>query len=226
MKILGTLFLGVVLFFYAADPPLLEQIKKQGELRVITRYGPTTYYEGEHGTAGLEYELAKRFAEELNVKLRLIVADNFTDILQQVANQQVHFAAAGLTISPSRKAIVRFAPHYQRIKSQVVYHRDRVQPPQNLADWNNDYRLQIIAGGNQVDLLKQLKLIYPQLQWSEVSALEPTELLEQVWENEIPYALVGSNEIVQMRRFYPELAIGLALPETTPRLGFLPFQQK
>ncbi len=215
MKILGTLFLGAVLFFYAADPPLLEQIKKQGELRVITRYGPTTYYEGEHGAAGLEYELAKRFAEELNVKLRLIVADNFTDILQQVADQQVHLAAAGLTISPSRKAIVRFAPHYQRIKSQVVYHRDRAQPPQNLADWNNNYRLQVIASGNQVDLLKQLKSNYPRLQWSE-SDLEPTELLEQIWENKISYALVGSNEIVQMRRFYPELAIGLELPETQP----------
>ncbi|BAP56907.1 putative soluble lytic transglycosylase fused to an ABC-type amino acid-binding protein [Thioploca ingrica] len=216
MKILGTLFLGVFLFFYAADPPLLEQIKKQGELRVITRYGPTTYYEGEQGAAGLEYELAKRFAEELNVKLRLIVSDSFTDILQQVADQQVHFAAAGLTVTPTRKAVVRFAPHYQEIKPQVVYHRDRAPPPQNLADWNSDYRLQIIAGGNQVDILKQLKPNYPHLQWSEVSDLEPSELLEQVWEKEIPYALVGSNEMVQMRRFYPELEIGLELPETQP----------
>jgi membrane-bound lytic murein transglycosylase F len=216
MKILGTLFLGVFLFFYAADPPLLEQIKKQGELRVITRYGPTTYYEGDQGAAGLEYELAKRFAKELNVKLRLIVADDFTDILQQVADQQVHFAAASLTVTPTRKAVVRFAPHYQEIKPQVVYHRDRAPPPPNLADWNSDYRLQIIAGGNQVDILKQLKPNYPHLQWSAVSDLEPSELLEQVWEQEIPYALVGSNEIVQMRRFYPELEIGLELPETQP----------
>jgi membrane-bound lytic murein transglycosylase F len=214
MKILGTLFLGVVFFFYAADPPLLEQIKKQGELRVITRYGPTTYYEGEPGAAGLEYELAKRFAEELNVKLHLIVADNFTDILQQVADQKVHFAAAGLTITSTRQAVVRFAPPYQEIKSQVVYHRDIAPPPPNLADWNSDYRLQIIAGDNQVDILKQLKPDYPQLQWSEVSTLKISELLERVWKKEIPYALVGSNEIVQMQRFYPELEIGLELPKT------------
>jgi membrane-bound lytic murein transglycosylase F len=216
MKIFGTLFLGVLLFFYSADPPLLEQIKKQGELRVITRYGPTTYYEGAHGAAGLEYELAKRFAEELNVKLRLIVADDFTDILQQVIDKEVNFAAAGLTVTPTRKTSVRFAPYYQKIKPQVVYHRDMATPPQDLADWNSDYRLHVVAGGNQLDILQRLKPDYPQLQWDEETDLEPSELLERVWEKEIPYALVGSNEIVQMRRFYPELAIGLELPETQP----------
>jgi membrane-bound lytic murein transglycosylase F len=217
MKILGTLFLGVVLFFYSAEPPLLEQIKKQGELRVITRYGPTTYYEGANGATGLEYELAQRFAEELNVKLRLIIADNFTDILQQVIDQKVHFAAAGLTVTPTRKTNVRFAPRYQEIKPQVVYHRDTAPPPQDLADWNRDYRLHVVAGGNQLDILQRLKSNYPQLQWQAETDLEPSELLERVWEQEIPYALVGSNEIVQMRRFYPELAIGLVLPETQPQ---------
>ena len=217
MKILGTLFLGMVLFFHSADPPLLEKIKKQGELRVITRYGPTTYYEGAHGAAGLEYELAKRFAEELNVKLRFIVAENFADIFQQVLDQKVHFAAAGLTVTPTRKNHVRFAPYYQEIKPQVVYHRDIAPPPRKLADWNRDYRLHVIAGGNQLDILQRLKRNYPQLQWQEETNLEPSELLERVWEKEIPYALVGSNEIIQMRRFYPELAVGSALPKTQPQ---------
>ncbi len=220
MKILGTLFLGVILFFYSSDLPLLEQVKRQGTLLVLTRYGPTTYYEGDQGAAGLEYELAKRFADELNVKLRLVVTDNLVDILQQVDEQQVHFAAAGLAVTPERKSVVRFAPHYQEITHQIVYHRDLPSPINNLTDWNIDDDLKVIAGSNSIETLQKLKKDYPQLKWSELSDLEPHELLEQVWAKEIPYALVDSNEITQMRRFYPELEIGLELPKSQQLLAW------
>jgi len=38
-------------------------------LAELTRNGPTTYYEGADGPAGLEYDLAKMFADQLGVKL-------------------------------------------------------------------------------------------------------------------------------------------------------------
>jgi len=99
MKFLGTVFLGLIVLFYSSEDSSLEQIQANGELRVAIRYGLTTYYEGPHGKAGLEYELAKRFAEALGVQLRIQVIDNVDNILHQVATNQVHFAAAGLTAS-------------------------------------------------------------------------------------------------------------------------------
>ena len=47
---------------------LLAQIKADGQLVVITRNSPTTYYEEADGPAGLEYEMAKMFADELGVE--------------------------------------------------------------------------------------------------------------------------------------------------------------
>ena len=35
----------------------LSQIKEEGVLRIVTRNGPTTYYEDRNGPAGFEYVL-------------------------------------------------------------------------------------------------------------------------------------------------------------------------
>ena len=43
---------------------LLEPIKNNGQLIVVTRNSPTTYYEDADGPAGLEYELAQMFADD------------------------------------------------------------------------------------------------------------------------------------------------------------------
>ena len=47
-------------------PSLIDQIRTLGELRVVTRNGPLAYYRGpDDMPEGPEYELARRFADEL-----------------------------------------------------------------------------------------------------------------------------------------------------------------
>ena len=66
-----SLLLMLISLLIACDEaqPHLEEIRERGELRVLTRYGPTTYYVKGNELAGFEYELTQRFAEYLNVKL-------------------------------------------------------------------------------------------------------------------------------------------------------------
>ncbi len=220
MKFLTILFLGLVQLFYSSQTPLLDQVKARGELRVVTRHGPTTYYRGPEGEAGLEYDLAKSFAEELGVELHIVVADNFNDILQKVASHEVDLATAGLTINDERKSLVRFAPEYQEVYQQVVYRQGTPLPPNNLAEFDENYKLTIVAGSGQSHFLKRLKENYPQLVWEEISEVDPSELLEQVWEGEIRYTLVNSNEVAQMRRFYPELEVGLEFDKPPQKLAW------
>src|SRR5690554_1644409 len=61
-------------------PTVVEEIKQENVLHVITRNSPTTYFEGRDGATGFEYELAKLFAEELGVELRLRVANNLGEV--------------------------------------------------------------------------------------------------------------------------------------------------
>lgn len=43
----------------------LEEIKSRGELRISTLNSPLTYFTTKQGPSGLDYELAKRFANYL-----------------------------------------------------------------------------------------------------------------------------------------------------------------
>jgi ABC-type amino acid transport substrate-binding protein len=56
--------------------PSLEVVKRAGKLVVLTRNTPTTYYEGPDGPAGIEYDMAKGFADTLNVELEMVVPES------------------------------------------------------------------------------------------------------------------------------------------------------
>lgn len=46
-------------------PNTLERVKEDGVLRVVTRNSPATYFQDRNGETGFEYELVKRFADDL-----------------------------------------------------------------------------------------------------------------------------------------------------------------
>jgi membrane-bound lytic murein transglycosylase F len=200
----------------------LEQVQAQNELIVITRNGPTTYYVGPDGPSGFEYELAKRFAKFLGVKLHVVVPPNFSDILPLTALGDAHIAAAGLTITEQRKKKVRFGPAYQMITPQLVY-RSGSTRPRSLAELNGS--LEVIAGSSHEELLQQLKKDYPDLRWQTDTEQDIEELLYLVWQQLIDYTVVDSNELSINRRFYPELKPAFDLGDPQPLAWAFPLSE-
>jgi len=191
---------------------LLEQIRQQNELVVLTRNSPTTYYEGPEGPSGLEYDLVKRFADTLGVKLRIVVPENFNDILPLVVRGDAPLAAAGLTVTEKRREKVRFGPAYQKITPQLVY-RAGSGHPKNPGELKG--LLEVVAGSSHVERLQELQAEYPDLSWEERENAGSEELLIEVWQQLIDYTVADSNELTIIRRFYPELrpAFPLGTPE-------------
>ena len=196
------LCIACLLVTSCGEPPsILEQVQEQNELIVISRNGPTTYYEGANGPTGFEYELTRLFADFLGVELRIVVPPNFNDILPLTALGDVHLAAAGLTITEKRKEKVRFGPVYHKITPQLVY-RSGSKRPKTLADL--DGILEVVAGSSHEEHLISLQQDYPDLVWAAKDNSNE-ELLEYVWEQLIEYTVADSNELAVNRRFYPEL---------------------
>jgi len=183
----------------------LEQVKSQGELVIVTRNGPTTYYEGPFGPTGPEYDIAKLFADHLGVKLRVKTASNFNNIIPMVAQREAHLAAAGLTITSERQNRVRFSTAYQTISQQVVY-RSSDKRPESLHDITND-SMEVIAGSSHAARLQKVSMQYPELNWAESNEIDSDELLSRVWNRETRYAIADSNEVQMNQRFYPELRV-------------------
>ena len=83
----------------------LEQVQRAGELVVLTRTSPTTYYEGADGYTGIEYDMARAFAESIGVKLKMVVPEHFGDILDLLKKSKADMAAAGLTVTKERRRL-------------------------------------------------------------------------------------------------------------------------
>lgn len=209
------LLLLLVAFLLAActnnPTPLLERIRDRGELVVVTRNSPTTYYQGADGLAGMEYELVQLFAGELGVRARFVIPDRFDEILPLVARREVHLAAAGLTVTPQRETLVRFGPGYQEITQQLVYKAGH-RRPRKVEDLIGA-QLEIVAGSSHEEELHRLSAQYPGLHWESTRNLDPEELLFLVNEELIDYTIADSNELALNRRYYPKLAAGFNLTE-------------
>lgn len=183
---------------------LLEQVLERGELRVITRISATTYYQTDDGRAGLEYELAQRFAHRLGVDLRMLVTPDLNAIFEALDNGEADLAAAGLTYTKSRGQRYWFTPPYKDVTQQLVYRVGSGRP-----DSLNDIRpgeLAVIANSSHTDRLRELRDDgYPNLTWEEVEHADSESLLYQVWNEELRYTVADSHELSINRAYYPEL---------------------
>ena len=195
----------------ASEPDLLTQIQARGELRVVSRNGPTTYYEDKSAPSGFEYELARRFADELGVSLHIEARHEIADILDAVRHRRADLAAAGLTITAPRRDEFTFSAPYLDfdIRPQVIYRADSARP-KRLQDLIGQ-RLLVLADSAHANMLVQLRQQHPALRWQEVPAAEPLALMDRVNQGTARFAIVASNEFAASRNFYPRLRAGFAL---------------
>jgi membrane-bound lytic murein transglycosylase F len=191
----------------------LQRVKDEGVLRVLTRNSATTYYEGPHGPAGLEYDLVAGFAEHLGVKLKLEMPDTLSEVLKRIQAGEADMAAAGLTITDERRRLLNFSASYQRITPQLVY-RVGTRTPQNLDTLHGT--LEVVKYSSHAERLRSLREEYPELSFQENSELDSEELLNLVWEQVIDFTVADSNEVAISRRFYPELRVAFDINPPEP----------
>lgn len=210
---LGGLFLLQIIGGCSQPRNELEQVQHTGELVVITSNTATTYYEGPDGPTGMEYDLVRGFADELGVRLRLVVANNVGEVLRQLAEGKAHFAAAGLTVTEPRQQWLRFTLPYQEITQQLVYRRGTPRPT---SIEKIDGHLEVLAASSHAEHLTRLKGEYAQLSWTENADVSSEELLSLLYEGVIDYTVADSHEVAIHQRFLPELRIAFDLTEPQP----------
>ncbi|QYA26935.1 transporter substrate-binding domain-containing protein [Gramella sp. MT6] len=90
----------------------LEAIKKDGVLHAITIYNSTSYFLYKGIPMGFEYELLSRLAEDLELELKITVADDIDDLFDMLNNGEADLIAYGLTITEPRKKLVSFTENH------------------------------------------------------------------------------------------------------------------
>jgi membrane-bound lytic murein transglycosylase F len=192
----------------------LEQILERGELRVVSRYGLTSYYNNGDELAGFEYELAQRFADYLGVTLKVTVPENLSKTLDMIENGQADIAAAGLTITRARQNRLRFGPIYHEVTQQLIY-RHGSSPPRDITEISSG-QLEIVANSSHAEQLAVLQQEIPLLSWLENPNIDTSGLLELVQLELIDYTVVDSNEMAASHSLYPELRVAFDLSDPQP----------
>ena len=195
-------------------PPLLDQIRDLGELRVVTRNSPTAYYLGANGPEGPEYELANRFAGKLGVALYIYTVPRLAMIKDEITSGRAHLAAAGLTVSDDWKDAIVYGPAYQQIRQHLVYRMGQPKP-RDMAAVNGGH-LEVIAGSRHAELLRGLRNSMPDLVWVENHRDESLDLVARVASGDIDFTISDSTEFALAHSLYPEIRVAFDLPDEQP----------
>lgn len=192
-------------------PTTLESVQQSGKLVVISRNGPTTYYEGPDGLTGFEYNLAKQFADYLGVELEIRETENLGVMLDSIGTEAGNLAAAGLTITDVRRQKVQFSEPYLEITQQVIYRQSESRPT-SVEDLLGKEIL-VIGNSSHAERLRELKKEYPELKWEERHDVEMLDLIEMVHEGSIDYTIVDSNAYTINQSLFPEAAVAFDISE-------------
>lgn len=197
-----------------------KQLRKDNlPLRVITRNSPETYFLWRGELLGFEYELMRKFADIHKVKLVIVVADSYEEMLELLAEGKGDIIAAGLSRTKARtkqitKAKLATSIRYNRVKEQLVAHQESM-PINKLTDlqgrtitirksssfWATAQRLAKDFGANIVIANEDIA--------TEI-------LISQVADKEIDLTIADSNLIAIESSFRPQIITPLTFKEDVP----------
>jgi membrane-bound lytic murein transglycosylase F len=195
-------------------PAALDEILARGELRVVTINSPTSYYLGTHGAEGLEFNLARAFAQHLGVTLVIAPVPNVQALQAELSAKRADIAAAQITADPHWRQVGEAAEPYEEIEQLVVYRRGKERPRGTLQIENA--KLAVRAGSPQEAILQRMKnTVAPNLDWV-VTAPSSADPLEDVDSGQADYAIVDAREFSFARHLYPNISVGFSLPTQRP----------
>ncbi|MEG3134639.1 membrane-bound lytic murein transglycosylase MltF [Rouxiella sp. T17] len=191
----------------------LQNILSRGELRVSTLDSSQTYFNGNTGDRGFDYELASRFADYLGVKLVLSPHKDIESLFNDLKSNKADMLASGLIYNPERLKSFRTGPEYYTVSQQVLYRQGSVRP-KSFADLSNN--LVVSAGAAHITTLEEAKKSFPDLDWGVTHRYSPAELMQQVAQGKLKYTLGDSVTVALLQRVYPRLAVAFDATEDEP----------
>ncbi|MBU1194444.1 MAG: membrane-bound lytic murein transglycosylase MltF [Proteobacteria bacterium] len=191
-----------------SDLNTVEKIKKNGVLRLITNSSINTYYYYNGQPAGFEYDLAKEFADFLNVDLD-IITPGWNNMFSYLDDKKGDFIAAGLTITRERLEKAIFSIPYMTIQQHIVHHK-LTHGPRSIKSMN-DRTLHVRRGTSYHSRIRTLIKSGIDLNYVLHNNIPTLELIRMVNDKELKFTVSDSNIAFLSQRYYPDIRVGIPL---------------
>ncbi|SDT84759.1 membrane-bound lytic murein transglycosylase MltF [Desulfobacula phenolica] len=205
-------FFSVLIHNREADPNLsrLERIEKTRVMRLITTNSINTCYWYNDRPTGFEYDLAREFADFLNVDLDIVTPgrNNMFSYLEQGKGD---FIASGLAITKKRLEDVNFSIPYMTVQQHIVHHK-LVFGPKNIKGLNLQ-TIDIPRGTSYQARLEEIKNSGIDLNYILHNNIPKEELIRMVYNQEIKFTIADNTIAYLNQRYYPDIRIGIPVQE-------------
>jgi len=193
-----------------SDLNRIEKIKRTGILRLITNNSINTYYYYNGQPTGFEYDLAREFANFLNVDID-IVTPGWNNMFSYLEQGKGDFIASGLAITKDRLEKVNFSIPYMTIQQHIVHHK-LVFGPKNIEDLK--FRtIHIRRGTSYHSRLEEIKNGGVDCNYILHDNIPTEELIGMVNDREIRFTVADNNIAYLNQRHFPDIRIGIALQQ-------------
>ncbi|WP_286218846.1 membrane-bound lytic murein transglycosylase MltF [Thalassotalea agarivorans] len=193
--------------------------QKKLPLRVITRNSPETYFMWRGELMGFEYDLMKKFAKKYNIKLQMVVADSFEDMISKLENGEGDMIAAGLTRTPERiekanKAGLATSIRYARVSEMLVANTQAAAI--NTLEDLKGRTIVVRKTSSFWDTAQKLAEDYGAIVEAADESLATEILISQVANQEIDLTIADSNLVAIEQSFRENIDAPLTLKEDVP----------
>jgi membrane-bound lytic murein transglycosylase F len=221
------LALGIAVVVTACEgPKRLPPPDQAGELVVMVRPGPGTYFPGLDGEpTGLETELARRFAAEQKLPVRFVTPDDATHLIDEVAQGRAHVGAGGLfrpadapptpasmpavgdTPAPPPAGVL-WTSGYHAVEPVLIYNADGYKPA-SWRDLDGENVVYVASTGLHPEI-EAVRGAHPGVRFEARALPSTAALIGEVSDGRISYAIVASNVAAIARNSY--LGFEVAFP--------------
>lgn len=181
-------------------------------LKVVTLYGPTSFFNYRGENMGIDYENARRFAEDEGMVLEIKPVNNLQELIEELKTGNSHLAAYPVPVIAEYKKEIILCGN-QDISRQVLVQKKNDQKINDVTELvgkdvyvekgsKYQYRLENLNNelGGGIN-------IFP----LESDTIVAEDLLELVSKGKLPYAVVDSNIAFLFQSAYPDLDTSLRL---------------
>ena len=192
------------------DLGTVDRIQKTGVLRLITNNSINSYHYYNGKPTGFEYDLAKAFADFLNVDLN-VVTPGWNNIFSYLEEEKGDLIAAGLAITRERLEKVNFSIPYMTIQQHIIHH-NLVFGPKNIQDLT--FRtIHVRRGTSYHSRLEEIKQSGIELSYVLYDNIPTEEFIRQIHDREIKFTVADNHIAYLNQRYYPDIRIGIPLQE-------------
>jgi membrane-bound lytic murein transglycosylase F len=172
-------------------------------LTVLLRTGPATWFVGaDDQGAGIDYDLARMFAEQEGATLKVIPTADPIDKLAGAGGRRL---GAGNLYLPSAwtapaNAAVLYSSGYYAVEPVLIYNIDGFKPE----SWRDlaGESVGVLEGGGLAPALTKVRADHPEVRWQMITLPSTEAMISQVSDGTLNYAIVASNDAEAARHVY------------------------